>query len=179
MFCLTVFLWQSMHMLLHLLRHGGDLSGRTRNELLRCEAGGWVVLFRISSGKPCMCSRKCSRDISSHIFGMRLSSILRQTGCYGRPEVGCLFLNLFCPYVGKCFRVCRVFGGQSVYLRVPVTIIIGVRTDEPVNLFFDYAVFYNDNPHAAYAGKFPVCRFKIYCNEIRHDFATPLNKKIR
>ena len=37
----------------------------------------------------------------------------------------------------------------------------------------------HDNPHAAYAGKFPVCRFKIYCNEIRHDFATPLNKKIR
>lgn len=32
-----------------------------------------------------------------------------------------------------------------MYLRVPVTIIIGVRTDEPVNLFFDYAVFYDDN----------------------------------
>lgn len=122
MFCLTVFLWQSMHMLLHLLMRDDGLSGRTRNELLRCEAGGWVVLFRISSGKPCMCSRKCSRDISSHIFGMRLSSILRQTGCYGRPEVGCLFLNLFLPIHREMFshlpclwRSARVFACSSNY----------------------------------------------------------------
>lgn len=47
----------------------------------------------------------------------------------------------FPPYLGKRWSLSRIIEGQSVYLCVPVTVVIGVRTYQPINLVGDFPSF--------------------------------------
>lgn len=78
--------------------------------------------------------------------------------CYERQSVNSG--SDFPPYLGKRWSLSRIIEGQSVYLCVPVTVVIGVRTYQPINLVGDFSVLYNDNSHTAYARTFSIGRLK-------------------
>lgn len=104
--------------------------------------------------------------------GFQASFIERTVMCYQR-ESGNLW-SYFDPDFRKGMCPAGILVGQSVDLGVPIAVIVGVRTDEPVYLLFNDSVPDYYHTHTAYAGAFSVGCFKINGCEIFHNWRIKL-----
>ena len=93
---LRVFLLLSMHKLLHLPMHGGDLLIHNHRQQLQSEAGGFPNQ-EAHDVKHKVCRRTHSRDSPSDRRGTRPSDSLRQKAYYEKRVVSSLSEALSAP----------------------------------------------------------------------------------
>lgn len=126
---------------LHHKVHDDAVAGRNRIGGLPSVTGDWEVFAKGTSGGPAG-AMKCIARVF-HVVDLKCSFqatfIERTVVGYKRKSVY-LWRNFF-PYFRECRSMCRIIKYQTMYLGVPVTVVIGVRTYQPINLVDDFPSF--------------------------------------
>lgn len=127
------------------------------------EVDDWEVCPPTIFLKHGMCSRIYTQDIPCRMPQMQPSGNSRQTNCCGQPMVSPGYAVQFLPILLEIHSIISVRIGHSMHFCTPVSVEIGSRLYQPIQLVRYLAIAHNYHSNTAHAVAVLVGCLKVNC----------------